>query len=124
MIKNITVKAIVLLAVIVLLAGMILMFGTDRAFADAEQGGESVSAESAEASMTGSKAIAAAVVVGIAGAAGAVSMGISIKQAMEGMARQPEATGNIRTTMMLGLVFIETVVIYALIVAILIIFVL
>ena len=39
-------------------------------------------------------------------------------------ARQPEATSQIRTTMMMGLVFIETVIIYALIVAILIIFVL
>ena len=42
----------------------------------------------------------------------------------EAMARQPEATSQIRTTMMMGLVFIETVIIYALIVAILIIFVL
>ena len=35
-----------------------------------------------------------------------------------------KATSQIRTTMMMGLVFIETVIIYALIVAILIIFVL
>ena len=35
-----------------------------------------------------------------------------------------EAEGKLRTTMMLGLVFVETVVIYALIVAILIVFVL
>ncbi|MDD7434550.1 MAG: ATP synthase F0 subunit C [Peptoniphilaceae bacterium] len=40
------------------------------------------------------------------------------------MARQPEATGDIRTNLMLGLVFVETAIIYALIVAILIIFVL
>ena len=40
------------------------------------------------------------------------------------MARQPEAAGKINSAMMLGLVFIETVVIYALFVAILIIFVL
>lgn len=40
------------------------------------------------------------------------------------MAEQPEAAGQIRTSMMMGLVFIETVIIYALIVAILIIFVL
>ena len=38
--------------------------------------------------------------------------------------RQPEAEGKIRSTFMLGLVFIETVVIYALIIGILIIFVL
>ena len=51
-------------------------------------------------------------------------MGIAVAKANEGIARQPEAEGKIRTTMMLGLVFIETAVIYALIVAILIIFVL
>ena len=38
--------------------------------------------------------------------------------------RQPEAADKIRTNMMLGLVFIETAIIYALVVAILIIFVL
>ena len=42
----------------------------------------------------------------------------------EGIARQPEAEGKIRTTMMLGLVFLETAIIYALLVVILIIFVL
>ena len=43
---------------------------------------------------------------------------------MECISRQPEAEGKIRTTLMLGLVFVETAIIYALIVAILIIFVL
>ena len=51
-------------------------------------------------------------------------MGLAISKSAESIARQPEAAGSIRTAMMLGLVFIETVVIYALIVAILIIFVL
>ena len=44
--------------------------------------------------------------------------------ATESIARQPEADGKIRTTLMLGLVFIETAIIYALLVVILIIFVL
>jgi len=44
-------------------------------------------------------------------------------KAVEGISRQPEAEDKIRTTMMLGLVFVETAIIYALIVAILIIFV-
>ena len=51
-------------------------------------------------------------------------MGIAVGKSSEAIARQPEATSQIRTTMMMGLVFIETVIIYALIVAILIIFVL
>ena len=51
-------------------------------------------------------------------------MGIAIAKASEGISRQPEADGKIRTSLMLGLVFIETAIIYALIIAILIIFVL
>ena len=50
-------------------------------------------------------------------------MGIAVGRAGEGISRQPEADGKIRTTLMLGLVFIETAIIYSLIVAILIIFV-
>ena len=60
----------------------------------------------------------------IAAAAGAVAMALAISKSADGIARQPEAEGKIRTTLMLGLVFIETAIIYALIVAILIIFVL
>ena len=67
--------------------------------------------------------MAAAVAVGLAAAAGAVGMGIAIAKSVEGISRQPEAEGKIRTSLMLGLVFIETAIIYALIVAILIIFV-
>jgi F-type H+-transporting ATPase subunit c len=75
-------------------------------------------------SSAGSKAIAAAICVGIAAAAGAVGMAMAISKSNESIARQPEAVGNIRASLMLGLVFIETAIIYALIVAILIIFVL
>ena len=70
------------------------------------------------------KALAAAIVVGLAAAGGAIAMGMGIAKSVDGISRQPEAEGKIRTTLMLGLVFVETVVIYALIVAILIIFVL
>lgn len=81
--------------------------------------------ESAEAGgTTGMKAISAAIAIGLAAAGGAIAMGISIAKAVNGISRQPEADGKIRTSLMLGLVFIETVVIYSLIVAILIVFVL
>ena len=78
----------------------------------------------AEAGVTGSKATASAILIGVAALSGALAMGFAISKSAESIARQPEAAGSIRTAMMLGLVFIETVVIYALIVAILIIFVL
>ena len=70
------------------------------------------------------KAIAAAVCVGLAASAGALAMGIAISKSNEAVARQPEAGSQIRSGLMLGLVFIETAIIYALIVAILVIFVL
>ncbi len=73
---------------------------------------------------TSAKAWSAAIAIGAAAAAGALAMGLVIAKTVDGIARQPEAEGKIRTAMMLGLVFVETVVIYALIVAILIVFVL
>ena len=85
---------------------------------------KTVSCFAAESSIVADKAMPAAIVIGIAAAAGAISMGWAISKASEGVSRQPEASGKIQTILMLGLVFIETAIIYALIVAILIIFVL
>ena len=73
---------------------------------------------------TGMKAMSAALVVGLAASTGAIAMGFAIARSVEGISRQPEAEGKIRTSLMLGLVFVETAIIYALIIAVLIIFVL
>lgn len=81
-------------------------------------------AETAADNALGDKAIAAAIAVGLAAAAGAIGMGWAIAKSAEAIARQPEAENKIRTTLMLGLVFVETAIIYALVIAILIIFVL
>lgn len=70
------------------------------------------------------KAIAAAIAIAAAAGAGAIAMGMAISKATDAIARQPEATDSIRGSLMIGLVFIETAIIYALIVAILVIFVL
>ncbi len=70
------------------------------------------------------KAVGAGIVVGLAALGGTIAMGMSVAKSTESISRQPEAESKIRTTLMLGLVFIETLVIYALIVAILVIFVL
>ena len=77
-----------------------------------------------ETQLKSSKAWAAALVVGATAAAGAIGMALAITKSVDGIARQPEAEGKIRTTMMLGLIFVETAIIYALVVGILIIFVL
>ena len=91
------------------------------ASAAVETTGEDVAAED---NTTGTKAIAAGMVIALVAAAGAVAMAITIAKSVSSMARQPEASGKINSAMMLGLVFIETAIIYGLIVSILIIFVL
>lgn len=83
-----------------------------------------VSTEETKDNALGDKAMAAAIAVGLAAAGGAVGMGLAIAKSVEGISRQPEADNKIRTTLMLGLVFVETAIIYALVVAILVIFVL
>lgn len=85
---------------------------------------EAADSESTAQNVIGAKGMAAGICVGLAAAGGAVGMGLATAKSTESIARQPETVGDIRTTMMLGLVFIETAIIYALVVAILVIFVL
>ncbi len=84
---------------------------------------EARSEEEIAADTSKTKMIVAAALVGVVATIGAIAMGWAITGASKGIAKQPEAAGNIRTNVMLGLVFIETAIIYALIVAILVIFV-
>lgn len=111
--------AAVMLLVFTFFAGM-------SAFAEGEETAVTVgeTEEISENSGSSSKAMSAAICVAIVAAVGAISMGIAIAKSVDGISRQPEAESKIRTALMLGLVFIETAIIYALIVAILIIFVL
>lgn len=92
--------------------------------AEADTAADNTATVNAEEQSKGSKALAAGVCVGLAAALGAIAMGIAIAKSNEAIARQPEAASHIRSGLMLGLVFIETAIIYALIVAILVIFVL
>lgn len=43
-----------------------------------------------------------------------IGQGIAVYGAVQGMARQPEASGTIQTAMIIGLALIESLVIYAL----------
>ena len=82
------------------------------------------STAAAETTLKSAKAWSAGIVIAVAAAVGALAMGLVIMKTVSSIARQPEAGDSIRSGMMLGLVFIETAIIYALIVAILIVFVL
>ena len=114
-------KKIIAVLIVAMLAVSVLSLGI---FAAADDAADTADTATVDDGSTKSKAIAAAACVGLVAATGAVSMCIAISKSADGIARQPEAAENLRGSLMLGLVFIETVVIYALIVAILIVFVL
>jgi F-type H+-transporting ATPase subunit c len=121
------------LARIALVLGLVIAImatvATIGAFADAQETTANAAAQTEQVTAsadntTGLKAIASGIAIGLAACGGGIGMGISGGKAAEGISRQPEADGKIRTNFMLGLVFIETAIIYALLVVILIIFVL
>ncbi len=112
----------IVLAMVAAAMMMILTVGVFAETGDTTAVGDA--AALATATTTGYKAIAAAIAIGLAACGGAIGMGVFGAKTSEGISRQPEAGGQIRTSFMLGLVFIETVVIYALLTVILIIFVL
>ena len=64
-------------------------------------------------------ALAAGLAIGIAALGGGIGQGRAAAAALDGIARNPGAAGQIRGPMILGLALIESLVIYALIIAIL-----
>ena len=68
------------------------------------------------------KALGAGLCMGIGAIGPAIGEGNAVGKALEGMARQPEASGDLRTNMILGCAITETTGIYALVVALLILF--
>ena len=118
--------AIFLAALMIAMLCMILVAPVS-AYADNDAAAADTAAadtSSADAQIVVGKSNGAGLALGIAAGAGAIGMGLAVAKSAEGISRQPEAEGKIRTTLMLGLVFIETAIIYALLAVILIIFVL
>ncbi|MDI6791042.1 MAG: ATP synthase F0 subunit C [Thermodesulfobacteriota bacterium] len=60
--------------------------------------------------------------IAVAAFGGALGQGMSIKNAVEGIARNPEASGKITVTLIIGLALIESLVIYALVVCLIMLF--
>lgn len=66
--------------------------------------------------------IAAAIAVSIGSIGPSLAEGRSVAAAMDAIARQPEAAGTISRTLFVGLAMIETMAIYCLVVALLLLF--
>lgn len=78
---------------------------------------EAAAAVAAAPGDRGMRAIAAALAICVAALGGALAQGRTAATALEGIARNPAASGKIFTPMIIGLALIESLVIYALIIA-------
>ena len=66
--------------------------------------------------------IGAGLAVGLAAIGPGVGQGSVAAQAVEGIARQPEAEGKIRGTLLLSFAFMESLTIYGLVISLLLLF--
>ncbi|MCB2016936.1 MAG: F0F1 ATP synthase subunit C [Hydrogenophaga sp.] len=66
--------------------------------------------------------IGAALVIAIGAIAPAIGQGRAIAAAMDAIARQPDAANNVSRTLFVGLAMIETMAIYCLVIALLLLF--
>jgi F-type H+-transporting ATPase subunit c len=104
-------------AITILVAGLMLVasaaFATEAA---------APSADAAKFSFFGTVALASAIGIGIAALGTGIGMGLGIGRAVEGIARNPEASGKIMTTMIVGLALIESLAIYTLVVVLILLY--
>ena len=66
---------------------------------------------------SGMIAIAAAIAIAVSTIFPAISQGLTSKAAMESIARQPDAAGDIRSTLIIALALMEALTIYGLLIA-------
>lgn len=86
----------------------------------AAEGMEMITSSTKSAESIGLKAalaISAGLAIGLAAAGGGLGQGRAAGQALEGIARNPEAASKVMTPMIIALALIESLVIYALVIA-------
>jgi F-type H+-transporting ATPase subunit c len=65
--------------------------------------------------------LGAAISIGMATIGTGIGIGWLASKAMEGMARQPEAAGKIRTSMVIAIAFVEAICLYALVISLILV---
>lgn len=65
----------------------------------------------------GMRMLATGLAIGLGAIGPGIGIGILVGGALQGIARNPEAEGTIRTNMFLGIVFAESLTIFALVIA-------
>ena len=90
---------------------------TVAAFALAVLASPAAFAQGGDVHAGGMAAIGAALAIGLAALGGGLGQGRAAASALDGIARNPQASGKIFVPMILGLALIESLVIYGLIIA-------
>lgn len=106
---------------VILVLAMGLVLAASAAFAAATEGA-AAAPDAVKIGFFGTVAFASAVGIAVAAFGGSIGMGLSISKAMEGIARNPEASGKIMTTMIVGLALIESLAIYTLVVVLILLY--
>jgi len=78
--------------------------------------------EFADALVKAAAYLGAGLCMGLGAIGPGVGEGIAVSKALEGMARQPEALGMLRTNMILGCAITESTGIYSLVIALVLLF--
>jgi F-type H+-transporting ATPase subunit c len=107
-----------IITLLVIAAAMVLM----ASVAFAQEHAAAAGADAAKLSFFGTVAFASAIGIGIAALGTGIGMGLGIGRAVEGIARNPEASGKIMTTMIVGLALIESLAIYTLVVVLILLY--
>lgn len=66
--------------------------------------------------------LGAGIAIGLGAIGPGIGIGYLVGKSVEGIARQPEASGSIRTTMFIGIGVTEAVALYALVISLMLIF--
>ena len=107
-------------AIMLLVFGLMLM--ASAVFAAETAAPAAAGSDAAKMSFYASVALASAIGIGIAALGTGIGMGMGIGRAVEGIARNPEASGKIMTTMIVGLALIESLAIYTLVVVLILLY--
>ncbi|MBI5701062.1 F0F1 ATP synthase subunit C [Candidatus Saganbacteria bacterium] len=65
--------------------------------------------------------LSAAIAIGLAALGTGLGIGLLASKAMEAMGRQPEASNNIRISMIIAISFIEAIALYALVISLILV---
>lgn len=110
------------ISVILLVLSLVVLLAP-AVFAEEVAAGAAASPADAKLKYYAVAALACGIAIGVAAFGASLGQGMGLKGATEGIARNPGASGKITTTLIIGLAMIESLAIYALVVALILLFV-